>query len=47
MVRALVIGFVVMPEHVHLLLSEPEGGSLAALLQMLKAPPELVVSRKT
>jgi putative transposase len=31
-----VIGFVVMPEHVHLLLSEPERGSLAVLLQMLK-----------
>jgi putative transposase len=32
----LVTGYVVMPEHVHLLLSEPERSSLAAALQMLK-----------
>lgn len=31
-----VIGYVVMPEHVHLLLSEPECSSLAVALQMLK-----------
>ena len=31
-----VIGYVVMPEHVHLLISEPELGSLALALQMLK-----------
>jgi putative transposase len=31
-----VIGFVVMPEHVHLLLSEPERSNLAVVLQMLK-----------
>ena len=31
-----------MPEHVHLLLSEPERGSLAVALQMLKQ----MVSRK-
>jgi putative transposase len=37
-----VTGFVVMPEHVHLLLSEPERGKLAVGLQMLKQ----VVSRK-
>ena len=29
-------GFVVMPEHVHLLLSEPERSNLAVVLQMLK-----------
>jgi putative transposase len=29
-------GFVVMPEHVHLLLSEPERASLSVVLQMLK-----------
>ena len=29
-------GFVVMPEHVHLLLSEPERGRLSVALQMLK-----------
>ena len=31
-----IIGYVVMPEHVHLLLSEPERSSLAVALQMLK-----------
>jgi putative transposase len=31
-----VIGYVVMPEHVHLLLSEPQNGSLATALQALK-----------
>jgi putative transposase len=31
-----VTGFVVMPEHVHLLLSEPERSNLAVSLQMLK-----------
>jgi len=31
-----VMGYVVMPEHVHLLASEPEHGSLALALQMLK-----------
>jgi putative transposase len=32
----LVFGYVVMPEHVHLLISEPERGTLRAALQMLK-----------
>ena len=31
-----VIGYVVMPEHVHLLLTEPERSTLAITLQMLK-----------
>jgi len=31
-----VTGYVVMPEHVHLLLSEPERSTLAVALQMLK-----------
>jgi putative transposase len=31
-----VFGFVLMPEHVHLLISEPEIGSFAAVLQVLK-----------
>ncbi len=35
-------GFVVMPEHVHLLLSEPERGNFAVVLQMLKQ----IVSQK-
>jgi putative transposase len=32
-----VFGYVVMPEHVHLLISEPDGGMLARAVQMLKA----------
>jgi putative transposase len=32
-----VFGFVLMPEHVHLLLSEPEHGTLARALQSLKS----------
>lgn len=31
-----VTGYVVMPEHVHLLLSEPERGKLSLVIQMLK-----------
>jgi len=31
-----VIGYVVMPEHVHLPLSEPEGGPLSKALQAIK-----------
>ena len=37
-----IAGYVVMPEHVHLLISEPERGSLALSLQMLKQ----IVSRR-
>jgi len=37
-----VVGYVVMPDHVHLLISEPERKGLAVALQMLKQ----VVSRK-
>ena len=33
---ASVVGYVVMPEHVHLLLSEPKKGTLAKLMQVLK-----------
>ena len=31
-----IIGYVVMPEHVHLLLSEPERSKLSVMIQMLK-----------
>ena len=31
-----VYGFVVMPEHVHLLISEPERGTVARVIQSLK-----------
>ena len=34
--RFVIIGYVVMPEHVHLLMSEPERSTLAVVLQMLK-----------
>jgi putative transposase len=34
--RFYVSGYVVMPEHVHLLVSEPEAGELCIALQMLK-----------
>ena len=34
--RLCVLGYVVMPEHVHLLLSEPQTSSLATALQALK-----------
>ena len=37
-----VTGYVVMPEHVHLLISEPERGELALVIQMLKQ----ITSRK-
>jgi putative transposase len=37
-----VFGYVVMPEHIHLLVTEPDGGDLATALQMLKQ----LVSRK-
>jgi putative transposase len=33
---SLLIGYVVMPEHVHMLISEPEKGNLAQLIQVLK-----------
>jgi putative transposase len=37
-----VTGYVVMPEHVHLLISEPERGKLSLVIQMLKQ----ITSRK-
>ena len=37
-----VVGYVVMPEHVHLLISEPERSNLAVAVQMMKQ----IVSRK-
>lgn len=40
--RCFVTGYVVMPEHVHLLISEPEGGELASAIQAVKQS----VSRK-
>ena len=37
-----ITGYVVMPEHVHLLISEPERGELSVVIQMLKQ----ITSRK-
>ncbi len=34
--RFVVVGYVVMPEHVHLLLSEPEVGTVSTVMQVLK-----------
>jgi putative transposase len=33
-----ITGYVIMPEHVHLLVSEPEWGALASPLQAVKQP---------
>ncbi len=41
--RLRVFGYVVMPEHIHLLVSEPELGSLATAIQALK----ISISRRT
>jgi REP element-mobilizing transposase RayT len=53
MVGMFITGYVVMPEHVHLLISEPERSTLAVAVQMLKqitgrsfAPPLDVPSGK-
>ena len=34
--RFVVVGYVVMPEHIHLLLTEPEVGTPSTVMQMLK-----------
>jgi putative transposase len=34
--RFVVVGYVIMPEHIHLLLSEPEVGSPSTVMQVLK-----------
>jgi putative transposase len=36
-----VYGYVIMPEHVHLLMSEPEGGTLSRAMQLLKTTVSL------
>jgi len=40
------IGYVVMPEHVHLLLSEPEKGTPSKVLQVLKQKVSRAATRK-
>jgi putative transposase len=34
--RFVVVGYVVMPEHIHLLITEPEGGTPSTVMQVLK-----------
>jgi putative transposase len=34
--RIVIVGYVIMPEHVHLLLSEPEGSNHSVVVQVLK-----------
>jgi putative transposase len=43
--RMCVYGYVLMPEHVHLLVSEPERGTLAQALQSLKSASARVARR--
>ena len=43
--RMRVYGFVLMPEHIHLLVSEPERGTLARALQSLKSASARVARR--
>ena len=40
-----VYGYVVMPEHVHLLLSEPDGGTLSKAVEMLKSNVSRLASK--
>jgi putative transposase len=41
-----VVGYVVMPEHVHLLLSEPEKGSLATSIRLVKQNSSRISRRR-
>jgi putative transposase len=36
--RFVVVGYVVMPEHIHLLLTEPEVGTLSTVMQVAGGP---------
>ena len=38
--RFVVVGYVVMPEHFHLLMTEPEVGTASTVMQVLKAAAE-------
>jgi putative transposase len=44
--KFLVLGFVVMPKHIHLLVSEPEESSLSAVLQVLKQEVARILLKK-
>jgi putative transposase len=45
--RFLLIGYVVMPEHVHLLVSEPKKGNPSKILQVLKQKVSRVLRKPT
>ena len=42
-----IVGYVVMPEHVHLLISEPRSGNPSKVLQVLKQKVSRALRRKT
>lgn len=45
--KFLVVGYVIMPEHVHLLLSEPKKGTPSAVLQVLKQEVSRALRKET
>ncbi len=44
--RFVVVGYVVMPEHIHLLLTEPEVGTPSTVMQVLKQRTACFVAEK-
>jgi len=44
--RFRLVGYVVMPEHVHLLISEPERGTLSTVVQVLKQRSARLLGRR-
>jgi REP element-mobilizing transposase RayT len=42
--RFVVVGYVVMPEHIHLLITEPEMGSPSTVMQVLQAAHRVVIA---
>lgn len=44
--RFVLVGYVVMPEHVHLLMSEPKKGTPSTVLQMLKQRVSRILRKK-
>jgi len=45
--KFLLVGYVVMPEHIHLLISEPKTGTPSTVLQVLKQRVSRALRRKT
>ena len=44
--RFVVVGYLVMPEHVHLLIKEPEIGSPSTVMQVLKRTPKALLPKQ-